>query len=150
MKRSRLLTPVMLGLALTVGTTFSEAKPKHIHVTAHTVQQDFIGDPAHPQLGDRIITNVALFDDDNTQVGTGAGVCTIVSVPPQETLVECLNTAVLSNGQIIFGGVATPPVVGVTGYFGIVGGTDDFDRARGTATLIITAPGVFDSTFDLD
>jgi hypothetical protein len=150
MKRSRLLTPVVLGLALMVGATCSEAKSKHLHVTAHTVQHDVIGDPANPQLGDRIITNVMLVNDQNTPVGTGAGVCTLVSVPPQEMLVECLNTAVLPQGQIIFGGVAPMPTVGATGAFGILGGTDDFDRARGEATLVITAPGVFDSTFDLD
>jgi hypothetical protein len=81
MKRKRLFIPVMLGTALSVGSTLSEANSKLIHVTAHIVQQSFIGDPANPQLGDRIINNVDLFDDSGTKVGTGAGVCTIFSVP---------------------------------------------------------------------
>ncbi len=71
MKRKRLFIPVMLGTALSVVSTLCEAESKHIHVTAQVTQQKFIGDPASPQLGDWILTNVDLFDDSGTRVGTG-------------------------------------------------------------------------------
>ena len=76
MKRKRLFIPVMFGTALSVVSTLSEANSKLIHVRAKIVQQAFIGDPTNPQLGDRVITNVDLFDNRSTKVGTGAGVCT--------------------------------------------------------------------------
>jgi hypothetical protein len=149
MKRKRLFIPVMLGTALSVGSTLSEANSKLIHVTAQIVQQSFIGDPANPQLGDRIINNVDLFDDSGTKVGTGAGVCTIFSVPPLDTLVECLSTAVFAEGQIILGGVAPLPEVGASAQFGILGGTGDFRKARGEGIFIVTEPGVVDTTLTL-
>ena len=83
-------------------------------------------------------------------MGTGGGSCTIVSVPPLDTLVECLSTAVFAEGQIMFGGMASPPAVGVTAHFGIVGGTGDFQKVRGEATLAVTTPELMDVTFDLD
>jgi hypothetical protein len=112
MKRKPLFIPVVLGTALSVVSTLSEANSKPIHVTAQVVQQGYIGDPANPQLGDRIIFNVDLLNDNGSDVGTGAGVCTIFSVPPLDTFVECLGTAVFAKGQIIFGGVAPLPTVG--------------------------------------
>jgi hypothetical protein len=150
MKRKRLFILVMLGTALSVVSTLCEAKSKHIHVTAQVTQQKFIGDPASPQLGDRIITNVDLFDDSDIKVGTGAGVCTIFSVPPLDTLVECLSTAVFAKGQIIFGGVAPLPEVGASAQLGILGGTGDFRKARGEVIAVVTALGIFDVTFDLN
>ena len=39
---------------------------------------DFTGDLASPKLGDRLINNVELFDEDGSKVGTGGAVCTIV------------------------------------------------------------------------
>jgi hypothetical protein len=101
MKRKRLFILVMFGTALSVVSTLSEARSKLIHVTARVVQQDFIGDPNNPQLGDRVITNVDLFDDSSIKVGTGAGVCTIFSTPPPDT--QCLLTVVFAKGQIILG-----------------------------------------------
>ena len=101
-------------------------------------------------LGDRIITNIDLFDDSDIKVGTGAGVCTIFSVPPLDTLVECLSTAVFAKGQIIFGGVAPLPEVGASAQFGILGGTGDFRKARGEVIAVVPAPGISDVTFDLD
>jgi hypothetical protein len=103
MKRKRLFILVMFGTALSVVSTLSEARSQLIHVTARVVQQDFIGDPNNPQLGDRVITNVDLFDDSSIKVGTGAGVCTIFSIPPLHTLQECLLTVVFAKGQIILG-----------------------------------------------
>jgi hypothetical protein len=152
MKRKRLFIPVMLGTALSVVSTLCEAKSKHIHVTAQVTQQKFIGDgdPASPQLGDRIITNVDLFDDSGTRVGTGGASCTFFSVPPRDTLQECLLTAVFTEGQIIFGGVAPLAEVGASARFGILGGTDDFREARGEVIIVITAAGISDNTFDLD
>jgi hypothetical protein len=149
MKRKRLFIPVVLGTALSVVSTLSEAQSGPIHVTAQTVQQAFIGDPANPQLGDRSITNVDLFDDSGIKVGTAAGVCTIFSVPPLDTLVECLLTFEFAKGQIISGGVAPPPTVGASGEFGILGGTGDFSKARGDSLIVVTAPDMFDVTLNL-
>jgi hypothetical protein len=150
MKRQRLFTLVVLSIAFSVVSTLCEAKSKRIQVTAQVTQQKFIGDPASPQLGDRIITNVDLFDDSGTRVGTGGASCTFFSVPPRDTLQECLLTVVFTEGQIIFGGVAPLPEVGASARFGILGGTDDFRKARGEVIIVVTAPGIFDSTFDLD
>jgi len=149
MKRKPLFIPVMLGTALSVVSTLSEANSKLIHVTAKIVQQAFIGEPTDPQLGDRLITNVDLFDDRSIKVGTGAGVCTIFSIPPLDTLQECLLTVVFAKGQIILGGVASLPVVGASAKFGILGGTGKFRRAKGEGTFVVTAEGVVDTTLSL-
>jgi hypothetical protein len=148
MTRPRLLTLVVLGIA--VASTLCEAQTKRIHVTAEVVQQAFTGDPANLQLGDRRINNVDLFDESHTKVGTGAGSCTIVSVPPLDTREQCLLTAEFTEGQIIFGGVAPLAEVGAVARFGILGGTDDFRKARGDALLVVTTSGIIDVTFDLD
>jgi allene oxide cyclase-like protein len=150
MKRQRPFTVVVLSIAFSVVSTPCEAESKRIHFTAQVAQQTFIGDSASPQLGDQIITNVDLFDDSDIKVGTGAGVCTIFSVLPLDTLVECLLTAVFAEGQIIFGGVAPLAEVGASARFGILGGTGDFRKAHGEVIAVVTAPGISDVTFDLD
>jgi hypothetical protein len=100
---------------------------------------------------DQLINTVELFDKHEKEVGTGAGACTVVSVPPRETLLLCLITAVFTNkGQIIFGGVAPFPTPGGVATFGIFGGTDDFRTARGEATLVVITPELQDATFDLE
>src|SRR5919202_4393613 len=94
---NRLLTLVALSLALALAPAFGEAKSKRIHVTAKIVQQTFTGDLASPKLGDQLISSVELFDQHDEKVGTGAGACTIVSVPHlpevEDTLLQCLLTA---------------------------------------------------------
>jgi hypothetical protein len=150
MTRPRLLTLVVLGIAVAVGSARGEATPKRIRVTAQVTQQTFIGDPASPRLGDRRITNVDLLDESGIRVGTGGASCTVVSVPPLDTLEECLLTAVFVDGQIIFGGLALSPEVGVTAQFGVLGGTGDFRNARGEATLVVTTTEIIDVTLDLD
>jgi hypothetical protein len=144
----RLVILLVLGIAL--AATLCEAKTKRIHVTAEVVQHTFTGDPTSLQLGDRRINNVDLFDESHTKVGTGAGFCTIVSIPPLDTLEQCLLTAEFTEGQIIFGGVAPLAEIGAVGRLGILGGTDDFRKARGDATLVVTTSGIIDVTFDLD
>ena len=148
MTRPHLLTLVLLGIA--VASTPCEAKTTRIHVTAEVVQQTFTGDPTSLQLGDRRINNVDLFDESHTKVGTGAGFCTIVNIPPLDTREECLLTAEFAEGQIMFGGVAPLAEIGAVARFGILGGTDDFRKARGDATLVVTTSGIIDVTFDLD
>src|SRR5688500_3513485 len=106
MTRPRLLTLVMLGMAVAVASARGEEPSKDIQVIARVVQQTYIGDPASPQLGDRIVTIVDLLDESGIIVGTGGGACTVVSAPPLDTLIECLLTAVFADGQIIFGGMA--------------------------------------------
>jgi hypothetical protein len=143
---TRLLTLVVLGLVLV--STLAEAKSKRIYVTAEVVEQTFTGDPANLQIGDRLITSVELFDDNHTKVGTGVGVCTIVS--PSEKLQQCLLTAAFAEGHIIFGGLAPLPETGAVAQFGILGGTEDFRKARGEALLVITPTGDIDTTLDLE
>jgi hypothetical protein len=143
---TRLLTLVVLGLALV--SSLAEAKSKRIHVTAKVVQTTFTGDPAQPQIGDQLITSVELVDKTDANVGTGVGVCTLVS--PSERLQQCLNTAAFAAGHIIFGGLAPLPEAGAVAQFGILGGTEEFRQARGEALLVITPAGDIDSTFDLD
>jgi hypothetical protein len=108
----RLLIIVVLGMAVAVVSTIGEATSKRLHVSAEVVQQIFTGDPANLQLGDRRINSVDLFDGSHAKVGTGAGFCTIVSIPPLDTREECLLTAVFAEGQIMFGGLAPLAEVG--------------------------------------
>src|SRR5919202_7071325 len=104
MVRPRLLTLVVLGLA--VSSTLVDAGSQRIHVTAKIVEATFIGDPEHPKIGDRSITSVVMFDERDTAVGTGVGICTIFSVPPHDTRFQCLLASVLDQkGQIMFGGI---------------------------------------------
>lgn len=121
-----------------------------LHVMAKVVQQTFTGDLASPKLGDRLINNVELFDEDGSKVGTGGAVCTIVSEPPLDTLVECPLSALLDQGQIIFGGVAPFPAAGAVAHFGILGGTRHFRKARGVAKLVVLSTSDVDSIFDLE
>ena len=125
---------------------------RRLHMTAKIVQQTFTGDLASPKLGDRLINNVELFDEDGSKVGTGGAVCTIVSEPPLDTLVECLLSALLDQGQIIFGGVAPFPAAGAVAHFGILGGsgTGHFRKARGVAKLVVLSTSDIDSIFDLE
>ena len=142
------VTVVVLSLAL--AATLAEAKAQHIHVTAQVVQQTFTGDFANPQLGDQLFTSVVLLNEETEEVGTGTGACSIVSVPPLATRLQCLLTATFASGQIIFGGVAPLPQAGAVAHFGIVGGTDDFRKARGEAILTVLSPTLQDAVFDLD
>ena len=144
----RFLTLMVLTLALTA--SLAEAKSKRIQVTAEVVQQTFTGNPADPQLGDQLITNVVLRNEDGEKVGTGAGACSVVSVPLLDTRLQCLLTAVFANGQILFGGAAPLPEVDVVTHFGILGGTEEFRKARGEATLAVISPTLQDAVFDLE
>lgn len=139
----------LIGVALALTSTAAEAQAKRIHVTAQIVQQIFTGDFAHPQLGDQLVTSVVLLDEHHTPVGTGAGSCTVVSVPPLDTRLQCLLGAVLAGGQFTFGGLAPLPEVGVEARFGIFGGTGDFRKARGEATLLVISPVLQEATFEL-
>jgi hypothetical protein len=149
----RFLTLVFLALA--VISTQVEARLKRIQVTAKTVQQTFTGELDAPKLGDQLISSVELFDKHDDKVGTGAGVCTIVSVPEppnlDDTFLQCLLTATFDKkGQIIFGGTAPFPQPGIVGHFGIVGGTDDFRKARGEAALTVISLMLQDAVFELE
>ena len=149
---TRLLTLVALGLVIAFAPTPGEAASKRIHVIAKVVQQTFTGDLGSPKLGDRIINNVDLFDDSGAKVGVGGAVCTIVGIQesPPDTLIQCLLSAVFDEGQIIFGGLAPFPEAGAVGYFGILGGTDAFRKARGDATLVVQSNGDVDTILDLE
>jgi hypothetical protein len=148
----RLVTFVVLALALV--STQLEARSKRIHVTAVIVEQTFTGNIANPAVGDRLISSVELLDKHDDKVGTGAGVCTVVSVPEtpsaKDTVIQCLLSAVFEQGQITFGGVAQFPEVGAVGAFSILGGTDRFKKARGEATLTVLSPNTQDAMFELE
>jgi hypothetical protein len=145
---TRLLTLVVLSIAMV--STIRQAKSKRIHVTAQVGQTAFTGDPTTLRLGDQHITNVELLDESGTKVGTGAGSCALVSIPPLDTLEQCLLTAVFAEGQLVFGGVAPLAELGAVAHFGILGGTDDFRKARGDAVIVVTTSEFMDVTFDLD
>jgi hypothetical protein len=145
---TRLLILVVLGIA--VVSTLAEAQWQRIHVTAHVVQGTFTGDPDNPKLGDQRITSVELIDDSGTKVGTGVGVCTLVTISLPDTLQQCLLTAAFDEGHIIFGGITPLPEVGAVSQLGILGGTGKFRTVRGDAILLITPTGDIDSTFDLE
>jgi|SRR5215472_971255 len=149
MRMTRLLTLLVLGIA--VVASIGEATSKRIHVTAQVVQTALTGDPNALRLGDQQINNVVLLDESGTSVGTGTGVCTLVSLQPLDTLVQCLSTAVFAEGQLMFGGVAPLPEVGAVAHFGIFGGTGAFRTARGDVTIVVTTPELMqDATFDLE
>src|SRR5262245_34702300 len=144
-----LLTLMVLAVALT--STLAEARAKRIRVTAEVVQATFTGNAADPQLGDRSITSVDLFDKHQTKVGTGTGLCTVVTLPPLDTRVQCLLSAEFAEGQIIFGGLAPLPEVGVVVQFGILGGTEKFRKARGDVTIAVLTPELKqEATFELE
>src|SRR5262249_20407283 len=121
-----------------------------VHVTARVVDRAFSGDPTAPQLGDRVVVDLDLFGEDGVKVGTGVAACTIVSVPPRDTLEECLQTLAFAHGHVVLAGVfPLPPAVGASATVGVVGGTGDFNKASGEATFVVTAPDVFDIRIDL-
>jgi hypothetical protein len=151
----RFLTFVVIALALTA--TLAEARSKRIRVTAVIVEQAFTGVMAKPAVGDRLISIAELFDkhDEKEQVGTGAGVCTVVIAPdppnPDNTFLQCLITATFDKkGQIIFGATVPFPQPGLVGHFGILGGTDDFRKVRGEVTLTVLSPDTQDAVFELE
>jgi hypothetical protein len=134
-----------------------EEESERIHVTAEIVEQTFTGNIANPKVGDKLILRAELFDKNDKKVGIGAGVCTVVSVPEdskaeshEDILLQCLNSADFDQGQIIFGGLAPFPEVGVEARFGILGGTGEFREAEGEATLVVISPTLQEGTFDLD
>ena len=144
-------------LALTLISTQAESRSKRIHVTAVIVEQTFTGVIANPAVGDRLISIAELFDkhDEKDQVGTGAGVCTIVSAPEppnlDDTFLQCLITATFDKkGQIIFGATVPFPQPGLVGHFGILGGTDDFRKAHGEAVLTVITDKLQDAVFELE
>src|SRR5262245_53208951 len=122
MNRSQLLTPVVLGLAL-IGMTvsFSAAQSRVIRVTATLDQSDFPHGP--PVLGDSNTANADLVDPQGHPAGILASHCTIISIPPRDLLEQCLITAVLAEGQIVFGGIAPLPTPGALAEFSILGGS---------------------------
>src|SRR5215813_3057617 len=146
---TRLLTLVVLGIALVA--TLAAAQSTSIHVTAKIVESTFIGNPHNPKIGDQFINRVVMFDEQDNEVGTGVGICTFFSVPPQDTLLQCLITSVFDNrGQIMFGGVVPPPNVGGEGHFGMLGGTGEFRTARGEVTIVVLTPDTQDARFDIE
>jgi hypothetical protein len=154
---TRLVPLVALSLAMAFTPAFGEAGAKRIHVTVKIVQQAFTGDLATPKLGDQLISSAELFDEHEKAVGTGAGICTIVSVPQptegEDTRGQCLLTAVFEfdkKGQIIFGGIAPLPEAGVVAPFGILGGTNAFRKVRGEVTLTVISPVLQDGIVDLE
>jgi hypothetical protein len=148
-RMTRFLTLVVVGIAM--ASTLAVAESQRIHVTAEVVQQAFSNAPSNPpQLGDWRVNNVKLFNKKGDRVGTGTSHCTIVSIPPRNILEQCLLTALFEDGQIVFGGVAPAAVPGARARFGIVGGTDDFRKARGEVLIVLNLDGTIDVFFDIE
>ena len=151
---TRLLTLVALSLAMAFAPAPGEARAKRVHITVEIVQQTFTGDGANPKLGDQLITSVKLSDKHGRDVGTGGGACTVVSVPEhpevEDTIIQCILSAVFDRGQITFGGLAQFPETGAVGQFGIFGGTEEFRKTRGEVTLVVISPTLQEATFDLE
>lgn len=159
MRKNLALAAVLATSALLAGVVGLSAAPaadtnggdggKVIRLTATVAQQRFIGDPNHPQLGDRFIVNVDVFDDSKTKVGRSGTSCTVVSVPPRAVEVECLGDTVLAQGKITTGGLAPFPPSSTAARFSILGGTGEFRKARGEFVVSLKAPNRFDGTFYL-
>jgi hypothetical protein len=130
MTRPRLLTLVMLGIAVT--STLCEANTTRIHMTAEVVPQTFSGDPTSLQLGDRRLTNVDLFDESRTNVGTGAGCCPMVNILRLDTREACLLTTEFPAGQIMSGGVAPLAEIGAVARFGMLAVPTTFVKPAAT------------------
>ena len=146
---TRLLTLAALGIALV--STLAEAQSTSIHVTAKIVEATFIGNSHNSKIGDRTVNRVVMFDDQDMEVGTGVGICAILGVPPQDTLLQCLLSSVFEEkGQIIFAGVLPPPDIYAIGHLGILGGTGDFSTARGGVTLVVLTRDTQDATFNIE
>lgn len=147
MKHQRLLTPVAIGMALVGVATFSEAQLKIMHVTATIAQTIAFG--GQDALGDSNIANFDLADPQGHPVGTLGAHCTIVSVPPRDTREQCLLTAIVPGGQILFGGEVPLAVPGASAEFGILGGTGRFRQAHGTVHGFVNPSGTLDFRFIL-
>ena len=156
MRRNVVLAAIPASLALALGTVAPSAAPatashrgKAIHLTALIVQQAYTGDLNNPQLGDRYVVNLDVFDDSSAKVGHSASSCTVVGVPPRATEVACLGDTVLDQGRITVGGVAPFPPTTTPVRFSVLGGTDDFRKARGDFTVFAVPPDKLDGTFHL-
>lgn len=156
MRRNVVIAAIPAILALALGTVDIPAAPakaseggKVIHHTAVVAQQLFTGDPNNPQLGDRFVVNVDLFDDSKAKVGHSGSFCTVVGVPPRDTEVQCLADIVLAEGKITFGGLAPFPPTSTPAQFSVLGGTGDFRKARGTFVVFAVNPSTFDGTIHL-
>jgi hypothetical protein len=150
MKRPRVLIPMVIGIALVCMTTFSEAQSKIIQVTATDGDITFLGTPTQTTLGDSNLGNFKLTDTNGNPAGTLAVHCTIVSVPPRDHREQCLLTANLSDGQILFGGFVPLPAPGVSAEFGILGGTGQFNKVQGVVFGFVNPAGPLEFTFALD
>jgi len=159
MRRNVVLAATLTSLALALGTVgfpgaAAKAAPAKsndggtvLHLTAVIDQQAFIGDPTHPQLGNQFILNGDLFDDSNAKVGEVASSCTVVSVPPRATEVNCLSDTVLAEGKITVGGVAAFPPSATPVHFSVLGGTGKFREAAGEFVVFGVPPNRLEGTF---
>lgn len=73
----------------------------------------------------------------------------MVSVPPRVTEVTCLSDSVLAEGKITVGGVAPFPPTATPVQFSVLGGTDEFRKARGDFVVFAVSPNRLIGTFHL-
>lgn len=114
-----------------------------IRVVEKAVDSSFIdlGAPG-PSIGDRLVLTSDLFDLDGRKVGRDGGECVIVRIDPtappaSQTVVQCLITTQLPQGQITFQGLGQ----GTQNFFAVTGGTGAYRAARGQALVVDTIPG---------
>jgi allene oxide cyclase-like protein len=156
MRRNLAVAAALTGMASMLGAVGPSAAPaatignaRTIHLAAHIIQQAFTGDPNNPQLGDRLVVSGDVFNDSKAKVGRTAFSCSVVSVPPRETEAECLGDIVLPQGKITVGGLVPFPPSAAPARFAVLGGTDDFLKARGDFVTTTTSPDTAHGTLHL-
>ena len=151
---TRLLALVTLSLAMAFTSAITEARSKRIHVNAEVVETTLIGDPPSPRSATSALP-VSGYSTSTTNTKQkwvlARGFVRLSPHQTQKQLVQCFITATFDKrGQLIFGGTAPLPNIGAVGHFGILGGTDDFRKARGEVTLVVISDKLQDATFDIE
>jgi hypothetical protein len=151
-----LLTVVIGVLALsTSGAGAHSSRGSHatratetLHLIGHETDSTFLDQgPTGPSLGDEIVFGGTLEREPGDRpAGRFGG--TLVSITPDDSLLQATVTLQLPEGQIAIQGVldfSKPPFV-----HAITGGTGAFLGAKGEFTFHDQAPGVLEMTLTLE
>jgi hypothetical protein len=90
---------------------------------------------SRPAQGDQYIFASELFAPSGAKVGTGAGVCTVVSAVASPQAL-CQVTRILAQGQVVTTGVTPFGPQKPSFTSAIVGGTGKYRGSKGTETVI--------------
>lgn len=141
MPRIMVLAGIAIGAVLTTGAvTVAFAAPSASNITrAETHRFDvrfspfFLSDldrNGRPSKGDQIAFNDQLLKN-GRRVGQDGGSCTIVE--NQSLFASCTGTIALTDGQITFSWLNSPPP---RKRFAVTGGTGRYQNVRGEGTLV--------------